>query len=192
MLNDLLLLNKIKNGDVQAFEKLFRSYYKPLCYYADSFLNDMDSAEEIVQNIFYMFWKDRADLQIKLSVKSYLFQAVQNKSFSYLKHLQVMDVYREKVTLEEPEISNFSPADDLEYKELESKFTSLLQRLPERQRRIFCMVSVYQFRLAFCKVERCTVTFCKRAYEEDDESQWLIYNIPLHSVPATLLLAYFH
>jgi len=139
MLNDLLLLNQIKNGDVQAFEKLFRSYYKPLCYYADSFLNDMDSAEEIVQNIFYMFWKDRADLQIKLSVKSYLFQAVQNKSFSYLKHLQVMDVYREKVTLEEPEISNFSPADDLEYKELESKFTSLLQRLPERQRRIFCM-----------------------------------------------------
>ena len=99
MLNDLLLLNKIKNGDVQAFEKLFRSYYKPLCYYADSFLNDMDSAEEIVQNIFYMFWKDRADLQIKLSVKSYLFQSVQNKSFSYLKHLQVMDVYREKVTL---------------------------------------------------------------------------------------------
>ena len=94
MLNDLLLLNKIKNGDVQAFEKLFRSYYKPLCYYADSFLNDMDSAEEIVQNIFYMFWKDRADLQIKLSVKSYLFQAVQNKSYSYLKHLQVMDVYR--------------------------------------------------------------------------------------------------
>ena len=139
MLDDLLLLNRIKNGDVQAFEKLFRSYYKPLCYYADSFLNDMDSAEEIVQNLFYQFWKERADLQIRLSVKSYLFQSVQNNAFSYLKHLQVMDVYREKITQEELETSNISPADDLEYKELESRFAYLLQRLPERQRRIFCM-----------------------------------------------------
>jgi RNA polymerase sigma-70 factor, ECF subfamily len=139
MINDLLLLNRIKNGDVQAFEKLFRSYYKPLCYYADSFLNDMDSAEEIVQNLFYMLWKDRADLQIRLSVKSYLFQSVQNKAFSHLKHLQVMDVYRDKVIQEEFETSNLSPVDELEYRELESKFTSLLQRLPERQRRIFCM-----------------------------------------------------
>lgn len=139
MINDLLLLNRIKNGDVQAFEKLFRSYYKPLCYYADSFLNDMDSAEEIVQNLFYMLWKDRADLQIRLSVKSYLFQSAQNKAFSHLKHLQVMDVYRDKVIQEEFETSNLSPVDELEYRELESKFTSLLQRLPERQRRIFCM-----------------------------------------------------
>jgi len=139
MLNDLLLLNRIKNGDIQAFEKLFRSYYKPLCYYADSFLNDMDSAEEIVQNLFYLFWKNRADLQIRLSVKSYLFQSVQNKAFSYLKHVQVMDAYRDKVVQEEVETSNFSPSDDLEYKELECKFTSLLQRLPERQRRIFYM-----------------------------------------------------
>lgn len=50
-----------------------------------------------------------------------------------------MDVYREKITQEELETSNVSPADDLEYKELESKFASLLQQLPERQRRIFCM-----------------------------------------------------
>ena len=99
----------------------------------------MDSAEEIVQNLFYLFWKNRADLQIRLSVKSYLFQSVQNKAFSYLKHLQVMNAYRDKVVQEEVEASNFSPSDDLEYKELECKFTSLLQRLPERQRRIFCM-----------------------------------------------------
>jgi RNA polymerase sigma-70 factor (ECF subfamily) len=50
-----------------------------------------------------------------------------------------MDVYRDKVIQEEFETSNLSPVDELEYRELESKFTSLLQRLPERQRRIFCM-----------------------------------------------------
>ncbi len=139
MLNDLLLLNRIKNGDVRAFEKLFRLYYEPLCYYSDSFLNNMDSAEEIVQNLFYVFWKERENIEIRLSVKSYLYQAVQNKSFDYLKHLQVMDIYRGKIIQEETETSNFSPDEELEYKELETKFASLLQRLPERQRKIFCM-----------------------------------------------------
>ncbi|BEG98710.1 RNA polymerase sigma-70 factor [Bacteroides sedimenti] len=139
MLNDLLLLTRIKNGDVQAFENLFRTYYKPLCYYADSFLNDMDSAEEIVQNLFYLFWKEKAELQIRLSVKSYLYKSVQNKVFNYLKHLQVMESYCEKAFQDIPEVRNESPEEHLEYKELESKLASLLQQLPERQRKIFCM-----------------------------------------------------
>lgn len=31
MLNELLILTKIKAGDIKAFEELFRCYYSPLC-----------------------------------------------------------------------------------------------------------------------------------------------------------------
>ena len=34
MLNDLFVLTKIKEGDVKAFEGIFRLYYSPLCLYA--------------------------------------------------------------------------------------------------------------------------------------------------------------
>lgn len=36
MLNDLLTLTKIREGDIKAFEDVFRRYYSPLCWYAMS------------------------------------------------------------------------------------------------------------------------------------------------------------
>ena len=36
MLNDLLTLARIREGDIKAFEDVFRRYYSPLCWYAMS------------------------------------------------------------------------------------------------------------------------------------------------------------
>lgn len=33
---DLFVLKKIKEGDIKAFESIFRLYYTPLCLYATS------------------------------------------------------------------------------------------------------------------------------------------------------------
>lgn len=57
-MKDLLTLTKIKNGDVKAFEQVFRLYYMPLCMFAASITGRMDIAEEIVQELFYVFWKE--------------------------------------------------------------------------------------------------------------------------------------
>lgn len=34
---DLFVLKKIKEGDIKAFESIFRLYYTPLCLYADQY-----------------------------------------------------------------------------------------------------------------------------------------------------------
>ena len=34
MLDELLILKKIKGGDIKAFEELFRCYNSTLCWYA--------------------------------------------------------------------------------------------------------------------------------------------------------------
>ena len=64
MLNDLFVLTKIKEGDVKAFEGIFRLYYSPLCLYAAGITGSMDVAEEIVQELFYVFWKEKEKLQV--------------------------------------------------------------------------------------------------------------------------------
>ena len=53
MLNELLILTKIKAGDIKAFEELFRRYYFPLCCYAAGITGQMEVAEEIVEELFY-------------------------------------------------------------------------------------------------------------------------------------------
>jgi RNA polymerase sigma-70 factor (ECF subfamily) len=38
----LLVFKKIKEGDIEAFESLFRSYYEPLCRYAYQWVENME------------------------------------------------------------------------------------------------------------------------------------------------------
>ena len=44
MLNDLLTLARIREGDIKAFEDVFRRYYSPLCWYAMSITGSMEAA----------------------------------------------------------------------------------------------------------------------------------------------------
>ena len=101
----------------------------------------MDIAEEIVQDLFYTLWKDRSDLHIVLSVKSYFYMAIRNQSLQYLEHLQVRERYRRKIAAgETPESDQHdSPQEILEYKELEQRLDLALEALPKRRRDIFRM-----------------------------------------------------
>ena len=139
MLNDLIVLKKIKEGDIKAYEELFRLYYSPLCLFAVSITGRMDAAEEIVQDLFYIFWKERENLQVFHSIKSYLYGATRNKALQYCEHQEVRERYREAVLscAEEEKLSN--PQELLEYKELETLINRTLDKLPERRLRIFRM-----------------------------------------------------
>jgi len=135
---NLLIFKKIKDGDIQAFETLFRSYYEPLCRYACRFVENADTAEEIVQDLFYVLWKDRERLQIFTSVNGYLYHSVKNKSLQYLEKAMVRDNYY-NTAAENPIIETVTPQEELEYKELEEQIENTLHRLPERRQKIFRM-----------------------------------------------------
>lgn len=137
MLNDLFVLKKIKEGDIKAFENIFKQYYSPLCLYAASLTGCMDTAEEIVQELFYIIWKERERLQLTHSLKSYLYGAVRNRSFQHLEHLDVRKRHREAVLSKD--VSESSPEEQLEYKELQEIIDRTLNKLPERRLRIFQM-----------------------------------------------------
>ena len=134
----LLIFKKIKDGDIQAFETLFRSYYAPLCRYACQFVDSADAAEEIVQDLFYVLWKDRQDLNIYTSVNGYLYRSVKNKSLQLLEKTIVRDNYY-KMSEGNSMVETVTPQEELEYKELEQQIEKTLRRLPERRQKIFRM-----------------------------------------------------
>ena len=134
----LLIFKKIKDGNIQAFETLFRSYYEPLCRYAYPFVDSMETAEEIVQDLFYVLWKERQNLQIFTSVNGYLYRSVKNKSLQHVEKAKVRDTYQ-KMYAENAMIETFTPQEELEYKELEQQIEETLRRLPERRQKIFQM-----------------------------------------------------
>ena len=138
MVTDRDIIEKIRKGDVVQFESLFRSSYASLVNYAKTILKDTDTAEEMVQDLFYVLWRDRKKLNITTSLKGYLFRAVYNKSMHYIEHRKV--VYKHAIeTKTSTSIDPDDPAEILKYKELHEKIAVIIAKLPERCARIFCM-----------------------------------------------------
>jgi RNA polymerase sigma-70 factor (ECF subfamily) len=135
---ELNTLRRIKQGDVKEFEKLFRKYYPVLCMFTRKYVNDMDSAEEIVQDLFYKLWKDRESIDVKTSLKAYLFQSVKNKALKVIDHNAVKQKHAAyvKQDLESTSVDN---SDSIEVTELSEAITRTLNQLPERCREIFIL-----------------------------------------------------
>lgn len=61
-------------------------FYVPLCDYAVMLLGDSAEAEDVVQDLFTYIWKNRHEVWIQDSVKSYLFSSVRFRALNVLKH----------------------------------------------------------------------------------------------------------
>lgn len=126
----------VRSGDKNAFEMMFKSYYQPLCRYANTFVNDPEEAEEIVQGSFINIWEKRQAIDINTSVKAYLYRAIRNACLNALKHQKVKHLYAQN------EIHTgeryFEASDESTLRdELETKIRKAIQVLPEQCRIIF-------------------------------------------------------
>ncbi|MGH7619470.1 MAG: hypothetical protein ACREPM_19815 [Gemmatimonadaceae bacterium] len=56
------LVQRIRGGDIAAFEQLFRELHAPLAEVVDSYVRSQSVAEEIVQDLFFVVWMKRERL----------------------------------------------------------------------------------------------------------------------------------
>lgn len=144
-LSDNELFRKVKKGDVFAYEKLFKAYYRNLCIFAGHYVKEKAMAEEIVGNFFLTVWEKRNAIEIKGAVKSYFFSSVHNQCIKYLEHLRVMKKYEEFALsrLRNKELlapsSNAYPLANLISQEIVEDIERSIGELPEKCREIFCM-----------------------------------------------------
>jgi len=131
------LIIRIKLGDKQAFELLFRKYYVRLCGFANKFLDDPDLATDIVQEVFIKIWEGRVDLDSEDSVKSYIFKITQNLSLNKLRRSRIESKYLEILKLEYHENQEFSVHESLLAQELGNNITLAIAKLPAECRKVF-------------------------------------------------------
>lgn len=142
-LSEANILLKLKEGDEDAYAMLFREYYVPLCNYALRYLGRKDLAEDIVSETFFIIWSKRGTIDIKISLKAYLFQAVVKNSLYYLrksKKEEMLEDYLAKHSTDNKGLDRFtteSPSDFLLMKDLSEKIQSGIDRLPPQQQTTF-------------------------------------------------------
>lgn len=62
------------------FERIFKEFYKPLCLFALRFTEKTEDAEDVVQQVFADVWDKNSHDMVIANFKSYLYQAVRNRS----------------------------------------------------------------------------------------------------------------
>ena len=102
------------------------------------FLNDLDAAEEVVQNLFVKFWENRAVTKITSSVRSYLFRSVRNSCLNFIKHMKIEETYKQ-YNEEQRKSGTISAEDEFEGSELEMHIRKAIDQLPPERKKVFIM-----------------------------------------------------
>lgn len=131
-------MQKIRQGDLAAFEQVFREQYEALFRFAYRFVQNREEAEEVVQDVFVILWEKRQGLEIKTSLSAYLYAAVRNRALNVVK-----SAYRRRVSsLESIELEE-SLTEPVQANPDQSELIALAQRgvesLPEKCRLIFTL-----------------------------------------------------
>lgn len=129
--DQLIWIERIQEGEHQAFEKLFKEYYSALTRFAWRYVNSKAIAEEIVQDIFADLWDNREKWNIDYSIRSYLYKTVKNECLNYVKHQKVKEKY-DGNWMEQKENPTIDFNYELREKQIKEAIKEAIEDLPQR------------------------------------------------------------
>lgn len=140
---DYLLADKVRQGDLAAFEELVEKYKQPIINFASRFLGDPIEAYDVAQNVFVRVFKSGSRFQHQCKFSTWLYAIARNLC---------RNEYRRRVRQKTELFDWFNPgrlsarrlgSEDLRQStmpeavfggELEQKIAESLALLPEKQR----------------------------------------------------------
>ena len=125
-----VLVNKLMEGDSSAFENIYSAYYKDLVVFALRYTNDLNAAEEIVQDTFVKIWEEHRSISITVSLRSYLMKIVKNDFLDRLRHDKIVKNHNVFVQENSPLFENETESYLLQ-SELQGLIDEALKKLPD-------------------------------------------------------------
>lgn len=134
------MVSGIRAGREGAFEQLFKEYYRALSVFALKYVEDIDTAKEIVQDFFVHLYESRHMIVITTSLRSYLYQSVRNRCLNLLKQQKIRSEHLDNLKYEQESSEDIEA--NIEETELEDRIFRIVEGLPVRCREIFTMSRV--------------------------------------------------
>lgn len=131
---DFLLRSIMLHDDEVAFRYLFERYYASLCLFAKRFIEERETREDIVQEVFFHLWEKRKQLSVSVSAQNYLLTSVRNGCLNYLRKQEQQQPFDEAI-LDRPDGEEGDRLFQL--RELEALLAQTLAKLPTEYRLAF-------------------------------------------------------
>lgn len=138
------LMLRAAEGDGEAYGKLYRKYFPTLISFLKSLNSQLQSSEDLAQEVFTRIWENRARYHPHASFKTYLFGCAKNVLREYK-----ISVHKES-SLNGINLSNryqSRPQSDVghETNGLINTLERIVAKLPDRQRQVFELVYISGF-----------------------------------------------
>ncbi|HHT9120061.1 MAG TPA: RNA polymerase sigma factor, partial [Candidatus Hypogeohydataceae bacterium YC41] len=133
-----VLINRLKEGDKEAFEELVERYKEKCFALAYRFLGNPEDARDISQEAFAQVYLHIKDFRSESTFKTWFFKIIINlcRRQWQKRSVQSLDLYIDK------EIDPLAQDDvelEVEQKELKRAIEGAVRRLPTKQREVFIM-----------------------------------------------------
>ena len=130
-----VLVGKMKAGDKESFNNLFRRYYSPMVRFCVRFVADADQSAEIVQDLFVKLWTGREKLVVPDSFESYMLRSVRNAAITYINRERAHAETNQSIYTDESDAND--PSEALQSNNLELSYRKVLATMPEKRREVF-------------------------------------------------------
>lgn len=134
------LVRELKQEKPEAFKLLFQTYFTGLYHFANSIVNNESVAKDIVQELFVTVWDKRKNLNENSAIDHYLYVAVRNSCYTYLKrevhHLNIETIQNCSIPSEMPE--------DLENPE-DQLLWNAVENLPLQCKMVFKLIVIEEY-----------------------------------------------
>lgn len=125
----------IDYSDINEFEKFFKTQYQSLLQFATYYVHDIDTAEDVVQDVFYQLWNHRDELHKIENMESYIRTAVKNQALKKIRNRKTRNIA--SIIDLDFETSEATPLELPENRELQKIISKSINNLPPKCRRIF-------------------------------------------------------
>jgi RNA polymerase sigma-70 factor, ECF subfamily len=131
-------VERIRAGDLRAFEELYVASFPGLCRFAQAQGHSREGAEEIVQDVFVTIWTRRREIAVDGTLDGYLYGAVRRRALMVRRHEHVVERTRTLVFESSEGVWRGSTPDDpvrsVLREEARSRLAEAIEALDERSR----------------------------------------------------------
>lgn len=126
--------------DKKEFEKIFKSHFISLCYFAQKLIGDPDTSRDVVHGVLLNLWERRNEIDFDSPIKPYLYTSVRNRCLNYIRDRKKfipgdasVETGGVSVHSKDQTVNSIS----MEEQETEKEIQQAIAELPEKCREIF-------------------------------------------------------
>jgi len=128
---DVALMEALQAGNENAMCQLHKMYYRKVCYFAFTFVGNMQDAEDITVESFIKLWQRRGKFESLNAAKNFLYVTTRNGCLELIRHKKRRTA-NEEVLIHIMEASDDYVLNKIVNTELHAEILQYIEHLPKK------------------------------------------------------------